>query len=153
MLSAEEITHFIRSLIPTLERAGFCVEEAKAGYVKVKIPLSENNNHLGGIYAGSLFFLAEGAGAALFATVLDPSKYRKFVATKADITYISPAFSDVWTEITAKSDMLDSIEKQCIESKKAFYTLNMILRDEKKETIAEVNITYCVKPAKSDEQM
>ena len=51
--------------IPFAGRAGFVVEVIGEGYLRARIPLKGNRNHMGSMYAGALFTLAEIPGGVM----------------------------------------------------------------------------------------
>ena len=61
--------------ITFVRNAGLQVVELKPGYVKCLMPFRNNGNHIGSMYAGALFTVAEIPGGALFLSSFDTSKY------------------------------------------------------------------------------
>jgi len=78
-ISADELKKFSEQKVAFVERMGLEMIESKKGYVKLKAPLISNENHVGIVYAGALFTLAEVPGGSLFYTSFDPTKYYPIV--------------------------------------------------------------------------
>ncbi len=54
---------YMESAIGIVKKMGLKVLSMKSGYVKLQMPFKENVNHVGTMYAGSLFTLGEFMGA------------------------------------------------------------------------------------------
>ncbi|MDD5712743.1 MAG: YiiD C-terminal domain-containing protein, partial [Smithellaceae bacterium] len=66
---------YTESGIEGIRRTGLKVLDFREGYVKIKMPLEGNINHVGMMYAGSLFTIGEVSGGAIFAASFDYGKY------------------------------------------------------------------------------
>ncbi len=64
----ETVKELVEKKIAFVERMGLKVIELTPGYVKLIAPLQGNENHVGSMYAGALFTLAEIPGGALILT-------------------------------------------------------------------------------------
>lgn len=69
-LTPEEVNKLIEQTVPVVARSGVRVDAISRGYVKMSAPLEGNENHIGIMYAGTLFTLAEVPGGLLFFPVL-----------------------------------------------------------------------------------
>ena len=58
-----------------IEKMGMQIVGFKKGSVKILLPKNPNVNHIGTVYAGSLFSLADYAGGVLFFASFDHKKY------------------------------------------------------------------------------
>ena len=67
-LPAEMARVFTEEKIDFVKRCGLKAEQLEPGFVRLRMPLSGNQNHIGTLYAGALFTLAEIPGGALFLT-------------------------------------------------------------------------------------
>ena len=65
---AERITRGNWETIPFLGRTEIVVDHAERGFVRLRMPFEPNVNHVGMMYAGALFTLAEVPGGHLFLT-------------------------------------------------------------------------------------
>ena len=76
--------------ITFVRNAGLQVVDLRPGYVKCLMPFRNNGNHIGSMYAGALFTVAEIPGGALFLSSFDTSKY--FPIVKAlNMDFLKPA--------------------------------------------------------------
>lgn len=97
--------------------------ELKPGYVKCRMPYAGNGNHIGTMYAGALFTLAEIPGGALFLSSFDIARYFPIVKS-LDIKFLKPARADVAIEISMEADRIRAISAAADEAGKADFTLD-----------------------------
>jgi len=74
------------------------IEEFEPGSVKVRMPKIPNVNHIGTVYAGSLFSLVDFAGGVLFSSCFDLKKYFP-ILKDVTIAYRQPATTDVTVKV------------------------------------------------------
>ncbi|MBW2062500.1 MAG: YiiD C-terminal domain-containing protein [Deltaproteobacteria bacterium] len=134
-ISADTIRKFSGKTIAFVERMGLEVVESRPGYVKLKTPLKGNENHVGIMYAGALFTLAEMPGGALFTTSFDVSRYYPIVK-ELSIRFRRPATTDATIEITMSKDEVERIQAEADEKGKADYILEGEIKDESGEVVA-----------------
>ena len=51
-----ELVASLEKIIGIIDKMGIRIEEYEQGYVKIRLPKEPNVNHIGTVYAGSLFF-------------------------------------------------------------------------------------------------
>jgi len=93
-LTTEMMKSFIEKPFDFVERMGLRVIELEPRSVKLSVPLQGNENHIGTMYAGALFTIAEIPGGALFLTTFDVSRFYP-VIKEMTIRFIKPAKTDV----------------------------------------------------------
>src|SRR3546814_10037091 len=91
--------------IPFIGRSGLRVLELQRGYVRCQMPFAGNGNHVGTMYAGALFTLAELPGGALFLASFDIARYYPIVKS-LDMRFKKPATSDRSEEHTSELQSL-----------------------------------------------
>jgi thioesterase domain-containing protein len=143
-ISADELKKFSGQKVAFTQRMGLEMIESRKGYVKLKAPLAGNENHVGIMYAGALFTLAEVPGGALFMTSFDPTKYYPIVKDMY-IRFRRPAATDVTIEITISEKEVARIQKEADEKGKADYILEGEIKDETGEVVALSKGTYQVR--------
>src|SRR3546814_5417956 len=72
--------------IPFIGRSGLRVLELPRGYVRCQMPFAGNGNHVGTMYAGAPFTLAELPGGALFLASFDIARYYPIVERSEEHT-------------------------------------------------------------------
>lgn len=134
-LSQEQIAAFIEKSIPFVQRMGLKTLEIGPCRVKLTAPLSGNVNHIGSIYAGALFTLAEMPGGALFLTSFDPTRYYPIIK-EMTIRFLKPARTDVTVELTMGEEEVRRIAGEADEKGKADYVLEGEIKDAAGEVVA-----------------
>jgi acyl-coenzyme A thioesterase PaaI-like protein len=134
-ISADTLKKFSGRRVAFIENMGLETIEARPGYVKLKAPLKGNENHIGIMYAGALFTLAEVPGGTLFSTSFDVTKYYPIVK-EMSIRFRRPAATDITLEMTMSEDEVDRIQTEAEVNGKADYVLEGELKDESGEVVA-----------------
>ncbi|MEZ4287142.1 MAG: YiiD C-terminal domain-containing protein [Polyangiales bacterium] len=136
----------IESGIPFVQRSGAKVDELRRGYVKMSIPYKPNINHIGTMYAGALFTLAELPGGAIFLSSFDGSKY--FPIVKAmDLKFVAPAKSDITVEVTLSDDQIAKNSGCCRRERQS--RLRMGMRTQGRERHHRRHVAQRVSAAKT----
>jgi thioesterase domain-containing protein len=124
----DQIRPLIEQGFPFVERMGLRMEEVRPGYCRLTAPIEGNGNHIGTMYAGALFTLAEIPGGALFLGTFDPSRYYPVVKGMA-IRFLKPARTDITVEATIAAEEVERIQAVAAEHGKADYALSCELVD------------------------
>ena len=111
------------------------------GYVKLKMPLKPNLNHVGTMYAGALFTLAELPGGAIFLTTFDASRFYPLIKGM-DIKFLKPASTDITVEVRLAPEDAAQIQDQANEVGKADYSWECELRDESGQVVCVSSNRY-----------
>jgi acyl-coenzyme A thioesterase PaaI-like protein len=94
---------------PFVQRCGAQVLELDVGYCKMLMPFEPNVNHVGIMYAGALYTIAELPAGPIHMTTFDAQHYYPIVRDMS-IHFSRPALTDVTVEVT-----LDPEEAQRIQ--------------------------------------
>lgn len=137
----EQLGRLISQNIAFVQRSGLETVSLGAGHVKLRMPLAANTNHIGSMYAGALFTLAEIPGGALFLTSFDTQRYYPIVK-EMSIRFRRPARTDVTVEVSISAEEVSRIQQQAEEYGKADYGWVCELRDESGEVVAISNNSY-----------
>lgn len=129
--------------IPFATRNHFEVIELGNGYLKAKIPLKGNKNHIGTMYAGALFTLAELPGGILSIFNFDSNYYP--ILKELKMTYLKVAKTDVTVEFSLSENEIRRIEKESSENGKSPFVLHGQLKDAKGNLVAESEAHYQVR--------
>jgi acyl-coenzyme A thioesterase PaaI-like protein len=114
--------------IPFAGRTEVKVLAMEPGYVKMVMPLRPNLNHVGTMYAGALFTLAELPGGAIFLTTFDASRYYPLVKGM-DIKFVKPASTDITLEVRFDLEEAARVQAAADENGKADYGWDCELKD------------------------
>lgn len=118
-----------------VRRTGLKVQEMRRGYARLMMPLKGNRNHIGTMYAGALFTLAEVPGGALFLSSFDTRRYYPIV-TEMNIRFSKPAKGPVTAELTLDEAEIERLQAEADATGKAKYTLEAELKDARGEVVA-----------------
>lgn len=103
--------------------------------IKLLMPLETNGNHVGTMYAGALFTLAEIVGGTVFRTyMLNPGVFP--IVKGLNIKFVRPARTDVTVEYSMEQADADKILAECLEKGKANYDISLELKDGDGQVVA-----------------
>ena len=131
----------MKETIPFVERTQIEIDEIDVGYVKMRMPFEPNVNHVGMMYAGALFTLAEMPGGAIFATTFDAKKYFPIVKS-LDIKYVKPAMTDITVEVRLSPEEAEAIAARAEADGKADYEWECELKDAEGNVVAVTTNRY-----------
>ena len=143
-LTPEMMKSFIEKPFDFVERMGLRVIELKPRSVKLSVPLKGNENHIGTMYAGALFTIAEIPGGALFLTTFDVSRFYP-VIKEMTLRFIKPAKTDVTIEMVMSVSEAERIVSEAEKNGKAEYVLEGEIKDTNEEVVAVSRGIYQVR--------
>jgi len=123
---------------------GIRVVDLRPGHVIGAAPLAGNVNHLGTMYAGTLFGLAEMLGGALFVASFDVERFYPTVKD-VQIRYRRPATTDVRAEASLDADTIARLRREAEHHGKAEFVLDATITDGAGEVVASTRGTYQVR--------
>lgn len=138
----------IEKVIPFVERTGIEVLELEPGYAKLKLPFEPNVNHVGTVYAGALFTLAELPGGAIFLSTFDSRKFYPIVRDM-QIRFLKPAKTDITVEVRLSEQEAGEIAERAEAEGKADYEWQCELKDAKGQVVAVTTNQYQMRLAPS----
>lgn len=127
--------------IAFVKRSQLKAEVLERGLVRLRMPLAGNENHIGSMYAGALFTLAEIPGGALFLTSFDTQHFFPIIK-EMNLRFRRPAMGDITVEARLDSDAIDRLQGQASEQGKAEFVLDLQLRDASGEVVVESRGVY-----------
>jgi len=143
-LKTEMMKSFIEKPFDFVERMGLRVIELEPRSVKLSVPLQGNENHIGTMYAGALFTIAEIPGGALFLTTFDVSRFYP-VIKEMTIRFIKPAKTDVTIGMVMSVSEAKRIVSEAEKNGKAEYVLEGEIKDTNEEVVAVSRGIYQVR--------
>ncbi len=105
------------------------------GFVRLLMPLAGNQNHIGSMYAGALFTLAEIPGGALFMTSFDVTRFYPIVK-EMNLRFRRPAKGDICVEARLSVEQIEQLQNEAQANGKADYLLELELTDTNGEVVA-----------------
>ncbi len=130
--------------IESIHRTGIKVLDVRERYTKLLMPLAGNVNHVGIMYAGSLFTLGEIPGGILHVASFDSTRFFPIVK-EINIRFRRPASTDVTLEKEISPEMVDQVQKEAEENDKADFYLEMDITDANGEVVAIVKGTWQIR--------
>jgi thioesterase domain-containing protein len=137
----KDILGYLETAVKIIEKMGVTIVELRDRYTKLSLPLEPNLNHIGTMYAGSLFSLAEFSGGVMFAASFDITKYFPIVK-EMSIRYRRPAATAVTLEVSLSPERVEKIRAMAEENGKADYSMDLELKDETGEVCSIVHGTW-----------
>ena len=147
-----ECIALLEESIPIVKKMGLKVLDFADGYAKLMLPLEKNVNHIGIIYAGSLFTLGEMAGGAVFHAAFDNKRFYPIVKDVA-IQFKRMATNDVTLEVQIGREAAEKISTRAEKEGKADYSLNLEIKDLKGEICCLVTGTWQLRKNPSAEPL
>jgi thioesterase domain-containing protein len=144
-LTPEEIKQFVEKPFAFVEQTGIQALELKPRHIKLMMPLKGNENHIGIMYAGALFTLAEVPGGALYLTTFDVSRYYPIVK-EMNIRFRRPAATDITVALSISEKKVQAIQTEAAKNGKAEYTLETELKDAEGTVVALGKGIYQLRP-------
>lgn len=132
-------------VIPFVRRTGVRVVALRKGRVVCHMPLKGNVNHIGTMYAGALFTLAEFAGGPLMLGTFGMQRFVPIV-TALDMEFVKVAKEDVYVELELTSEEIERIEAEALTHGKSDFVLESELTSESGDVLARSRATYQMRP-------
>ncbi|MFA5886053.1 MAG: PaaI family thioesterase [Acidimicrobiia bacterium] len=126
---------------PFVERLGLELLHVERGRTVMRLPFELNINHVGMIYAGALFTVAEVPGGVLFGSAFDISRFYPIVGDMS-IRFVKPAMTDVTVDARMTDEEIERVTAELEERGKAKYVLDQEIRDTGGVLVATTSATY-----------
>ncbi len=126
---------------PFIERAGLELLHLERGRAVLRLPFEPNINHVGMVYAGALFTVAEVPGGVLFGASFDVSRFYPIVGDMS-IRFRKPARTAVLVDARMSDEEIDRVTAELEENGKAKYTLEQQVHDEAGVLVATTSAVY-----------
>ncbi len=148
MMDLEIAKQVLETSIKFVANSGLRVLELRRGYVKCLMPFAGNVNHIGTMYAGALFTVAEIPGGALFLSSFDTSRYVPIIK-EMTTRFLKPAKGDVSIEITLDEGRIATIAAEADAQGKAEFVLEGELKSADGTVVATSRGVYQLRSMQS----
>lgn len=125
----KNIVGYLEKAIKIIEKMQIRIMDFKKGSVTILLPKEPNVNHIGTVYAGSLFSLADYAGGVLFFASFDRRKYYP-ILKEVTISFKKPATTDITVEASMEPEQIERLQKTADKTGKADWAMDLDLKDE-----------------------
>lgn len=126
---------------PFIERSGIKVLNLDKGKCHLRMPLEANRNHIGTMYAGALFTLAEFPGGVIYLTMFDMSKMYP-VLKGLDINFYRPATTDIDIKVTLSTAEAEHISATTLTNGKCDFNWQVELTNASGDVVAVADCRY-----------
>lgn len=126
---------------PFVERAGLALVHAERGRAVMRLPLEPNVNHVGWMYAGALFTVAEVPGGVLFGGAFDVSRFYPVVG-ELSIRFVAPCTTDVIVDARMSDAEIERVAADLEATGKAKWELTQEVLDTSGTVVATTSGTY-----------
>lgn len=132
------VADYVETGVEGIKRTGIKVLAMRDRYVKTLMPLEGNVNHVGIMYAGSLFTIGECMGGAIYGVAFDVKRFYPLVK-EVTIKFRRPVVTDVTLELEMSEEDANRIQQEAEEKGKADFTLDLELKDTNGERVCTVS--------------
>ncbi len=139
--SPADATAFIHQAIPMLGALGLEVVAIGAGSMTLRVPFEGNGNHVGTMYAGALFAIAEVPGGAIAVQLFDPARYYPVIRSMT-VDYRRPATTDVTVVAEINSAEADRIRATADAEGKADFVMDLEVKDTARRVVMTAHGDY-----------
>ena len=126
---------------PFVQRTGFEVLELRPGACRARMPLAPNVNHIGTMYAGALYTLAELPGGALSLATFDPGRYYPIVR-EMHIDFRAPARTDAYVAVSLDDEEVTRVRDEAEAHGRANWSWRCEVVDEDGTVVAVTDNHY-----------
>jgi thioesterase domain-containing protein len=128
----QEHVKMLETIIKIINAMGIRIVEMWDRHVKVLLPLEPNINHIGTMYAGSLFTAGEFMGGAMYMASFDHSRFYPIVKA-INIQFRRPALTNITVEANLSQEEIDAIQNEADAKGKADWKMDLELKDQNGE--------------------
>lgn len=125
----QEHVEMLENAVPITKKMGIRIVEMRDRHVKVLLPFEPNINHIGTIYAGSLFTAGEYIGGPIYMTSFDYTRFYPIVKA-INIQFRRPATTDVTVEATLSEAEVNAIQDEAEAKGKADWKMDLEIKDQ-----------------------
>lgn len=131
----------LEKAVPLIEKTGVKIVELRDRFARIVMPFEPNINHIGIMYGGSLFILAEFSGGVIYYVSFDTTKFYPIVK-EVSIRYRRPATTDVTLEVSLEPGEVGMIQQAAQKEGKKDWTMDLELKDAHGEVCSIVHGTW-----------
>jgi len=139
--TVEDVTEALGALIPRLAEMGISITHLVPGRAVAEVGMTGNANHLGSMYAGTLFGVAEVLGGVICHPSFDLARYYPTVKSLT-IDFRRPATTAVRAEASLTPDAIERIRGTAESEGRAEFELEAVITDASGEVVATTRGTY-----------
>lgn len=137
----EQVRTASEKAFPFIERCGLEVVKVEVGFCHARLPLKDNQNHIGTMYAGALFTLAEFPGGVIYLTSFDTRHFYP-VLKSLNMRFRRPATGVIEVEARLSADEATRIQADAVQNGKCDFGWALELKDASGQVVAVADCLY-----------
>lgn len=126
---------------PFIENCQITIPKLEKGYCRMEMPLAPNINHVGIMYAGALYTIAEAPAGPLSVISFDIKRFYPIVKNMS-IRFRRPAATDVYVDVRISDEEIARIEKETEENGKCDFEWDVEVKDANDVVVAITHNVY-----------
>jgi acyl-coenzyme A thioesterase PaaI-like protein len=135
---------YIEAAIPWITASGLTAELLEDRHVTLRLPRDRHLNHLGIVYAGSLFMLMEVAGAALLACTYHLGRYIP-ITREMHVKFLRMGTTDITCDLSISEAQAAAMILPIDEKGRGEWVLEMDCRDANGKVVSSSVCHYYVR--------
>ena len=143
--TVDQVNAVMRASIPLMESCNIELVELERGYAKTTAPFAGNGNHLGTMYAGVVFSVAEVLGGVMAAVTFDMARFLPLVKS-VNVEFKAPARGDVIAEARLDEETIAAATAAADADGRGPYELHATVTDTEGKLIATTVGQYQLRP-------
>jgi acyl-coenzyme A thioesterase PaaI-like protein len=140
----QAMKQMIEGTIPWVKESGLKAELLEERHVVLRLPKEHHLNHVGVVYAGSLFMLMEISGAALFGCTYPMGKYIP-INKEMSIKFLKMGTTDILCELSISKEKAEEMIRPIDEKGRGEWVLEMACKDTDGNVVATSVCHYYIK--------
>ncbi len=142
-----DIYSLFDNIIPFATRAGIKARRLDKEGVEIFMPLEPNKSHVGTLYAGALFTLAEMTGGAIVVVYFMEHEIMPLVKS-VNIRFLKPVHTDVTAGYVLDREEAARIVDQAHKNGKLDFQVKIEIKDENGVVVSDAEAVYQLKHMK-----
>jgi len=134
----------VEETIPWVKESGVKAELLEERHIVLRLPKENHLNHVGIVYAGSLFMLMELAGAALFGCTYPFGRYIP-INKEMSIKFLKMGTTDILCDLSITPEKAAEMIKPVDEKGKGEWVLEMDCKDTEGNVVSTSVCHYYIK--------
>lgn len=136
-----EGARFLEQAVGIIAKTGIRIVSLRERYARIMLPFEPNVNHIGTMYGGSLFILAEFSGGVIYYVSFDHSRFYPIVK-EVNIRYRAPALTDCFLEVSLPEEEVGRIQSLADMNGKQDWVMDLDIKDTQGKTCCQVKGTW-----------
>lgn len=141
-MDVNEVQQLVTERVPVAGFLGLHVESVETGHVRLRLPFAHPaENHLGIVYAGAIFSLAEITGGVVMLSVFDTRKVTLLIR-RIEIDFARPSRRDLFCDVHLPDALIAEARAGIAAQGTANVSLPIEITDLRGRVIARVHADY-----------